>query len=292
MVAAFDVEWMRNQSVGVYPLKSTSPETMIRELERVFESSEGGQGQGMVRFQPISRMNAVLVVTKNPKFLERATQWVRRLDRSETSGTTVRVYRLKYGSAPQVAKILNEIFVTQRSGGDTPASQIAPGTSAAQSRLDSLKTANAGRSGSATSSGSTTAQNGAAPGAASTRVAGPIAAAFENFDRKDRDADSTTTSAVGSTDSQMRGVFQNVRITPNTAENSIVVYSNQEDYRSIERALREIDRPRLQVAIEATVAEVTLTDALQFGVQYFFSNNSASAGILPPRHSSYCTSSY
>ena len=84
-----------------------------------------------------------------------------------------------------------------------------------------------------------------------------------------------------STDSQPRGVFQNVRITPNTAENSIVVYSNQEDYRSIERALREIDRPRLQVAIEATVAEITLTDALQFGVQYFFSNNSASAGILP-----------
>ena len=116
VVSAFDVEWMRNQSVGVYPLKSTSPETMIRELERVFESGEGGQGHGVVRFQPISRMNAVLVVTKNPKFLERATQWVQRLDRSDTSGTTVRVYRLKYGSAPQVAKIMNEIFVAQRSG--------------------------------------------------------------------------------------------------------------------------------------------------------------------------------
>ena len=137
VVAAFDVEWMRNQSVGVFPLKSTSPETMIRELERVFESSEGGQGQGLVQFQPIQRMNAVLIVTKNPKYLERATQWVARLDRSDTSGTTVRVYRLQYSNATQVAKILNQIFVTQRSGsGDTPASQIAPGTSAARSRLD------------------------------------------------------------------------------------------------------------------------------------------------------------
>ena len=274
MISAFDVEWMRNQSIGVYPLKSTSPETMIRELERVFESSEGGVGQGVVRFQPISRMNAVLVVTKNPKFLERATQWVQRLDRSDTSGTTVRVYRLKYGSAPQVAKILNEIFVAQRSGqtiGDSAASQIAPGTSAAQSRLDSLRTASAGSTG---SNGTATAQNGAAPGGASTRGAGPIAAAFENFDRKDRETDTTTTSSVGSTaDSQTRGVFQNVRITPDTADNSIVVYSNQEDYRAIERSLREIDRPRLQVAVEATVAEITLTDALQFGVQYFFTNN-------------------
>src|SRR5262249_51184525 len=114
VVSAFDVEWMRNQSVGIYPLKSTSPENMIKELERVFESGEGGVGQGVVRFQPISRMNAVLAVTKNPKYLERATQWVQRLDRSDTSGTTVRVYRLKYSSAPQTAKILNEIFLAQR----------------------------------------------------------------------------------------------------------------------------------------------------------------------------------
>jgi general secretion pathway protein D len=281
VVAAFDVEWMRNQSVGVYPLKSTSPETMIKELERVFESGDGGQGQGVVRFQPISRMNAVLVVTKNPKFLERATQWVQRLDRSDTSGTTVRVYRLKYASAPQVAKVLNEIFLTQRAGqsiGDSPLSQIAPGTNAAQSRLDSLKAANAGSDGSATSSG----KSSPARGAASAGTAGPIAAAFENFENKgkDGDAESTTrSSSISSTDKG--GMFQNVRITPDTADNSIVVYSNQEDYRIIERSLRELDRPRLQVAIEATVAEVTLTDALQFGVQYFFANKNSNVGLLP-----------
>jgi general secretion pathway protein D len=282
VVSAFDVEWMRNQSVGVYPLKSTSPENMIKELERVFEAGEGGVGQGMVRFQPISRMNAVLVVSKNPKFLERATQWVQRLDRSDTSGTTVRVYRLKYGSAPQTAKILNEIFLGQRSGQttrDTPGSQIAPGSSASQSRLDALSTADTGKN------GSTPAQNGATTGATGSRVAGPIEAAFQNFDRKDRDSSDTTMagSSGGSSDTQNRGLFQNMRITADTADNSIVVYSNQEDYRVVERALREIDRPRLQVAIEATVAEVTLTDGLQFGVQYFFRNSfdKGSVGFLP-----------
>jgi general secretion pathway protein D len=282
VVAAFDVEWMRNQSVGVYPLKSTSPETMIRELERVFETKEGGQAQGMVRFQPIQRMNAVLMVTQNPKYLERATEWVQRLDRSDTSGTTVRVYRLKYGSAPQVAKILNQIFVAQRSGsntGDTPASQLAPGMTAGRSRLDSLGSSNNGNSAGTSTTGTTIAQNGATtPGAAPGR-AGPISAAFENFDNKDRetDTDAATSPLATSTDSSARGVFQNVRITPDTADNAIVVYSNQEDYRVIERALREIDRPRLQVAIDATVAEVTLTDALQFGVQYFFSSASGNS---------------
>src|SRR5829696_8389319 len=41
VVTSFDVEWLRGQSVGVYPLKSRAPETMIHELERVFESGEG-----------------------------------------------------------------------------------------------------------------------------------------------------------------------------------------------------------------------------------------------------------
>ena len=124
-------------------------------------------------------------------------------------------------------------------------------------------------------------RSGAARGAAS-QTAGPISAAFENFEDKDKDTESTArSSSITSTDKEARGVFQNVRITPDTADNSIVVYSNQEDYRIIERSLRELDRPRLQVAIDATVAEVTLTDGLQFGVQYFFTNNNSNVGLLP-----------
>ncbi len=155
VVATFDVEWLQNQSVGVYPLKSTSPETMIGELERVFETSEGGLGQGVVRFQPISRMNAVMVVTKNPKLLAQTTQWVHRLDRSDTTGTTLRTFRLKNGNATQVAKILSDIFVGQRSGAgaDAATKQIAPGVESTQSRLDSLDRGSSSGSAATTVSG-------------------------------------------------------------------------------------------------------------------------------------------
>jgi len=270
VISTFDVEWLRNQSVGVYPLKSTSPETMIQELERVFETSEGGSGQGVVRFQPISRMNAVMVVTKNPTYLKQTTQWVQRLDRSDTSGTTLRTYRLKYGNATQIAKVLNDIFPTQRSGttADSPTSQIAPGTNAGESRLDAL-TKNARGSGSASQSGSSS-QSASKNGTATT-----IAAAFESFaDRKSSDADppGATQASFSSGAGAIRGAFQNLRITADTLNNAIVVYSNQEDYRVVERAVRDIDRPRLQVAIEATVAEVTLTDDLAYGVQYFLTS--------------------
>jgi general secretion pathway protein D len=271
LIATFDVEWLRNQSVGVYPLKSTSPETMITELERIFESSDGGIGQGVVRFQPVSRMNAVMAVTRNPKLLNETTQWVQRLDRSDTTGTTLRTFRLKHGNAVKVAKILNDIFVGSRSGTTTDAqtSPLAPGSEAAKSRLDSL---DRGRT-------TTNNKSGGVQTASSNRNGNEsIAAAFDAFtDRKGNEDDSTgaTPSSMGGSG---RGPFQNVRITADTTNNAIVVYSNQEDYRVIERALRDVDRPRLQVAIDATVAEITLTDDLKFGVQYFLTSKDVGAG--------------
>src|SRR5262249_36981167 len=189
VVATFDVEWLRNQSVGVYPLKSTSPETMIAELERIFGTGDGGMGQGVIRFQPVSRMNAVTVVTKNPKLLTQTTQWVTRLDRSDSTGTTLRTFRLKNGNATQVAKILSDIFGTQRSGSgaDTPMKQTAPGVETAQSRLDSLDR----------NSGTT---NASASGSNSNNGGGnTIAAAFEAFaGRKDADTDASSSASPSS----------------------------------------------------------------------------------------------
>jgi general secretion pathway protein D len=268
VVATFDVEWLQNQSVGVYPLKSTSPETMIGELERVFETSEGGLGQGVIRFQPISRMNAVMVVTKNPKLLAQTTQWVRRLDRSDTTGTTLRTFKLKNGKATEVAKILNDIFGQKSGSGDSATKQLAPGLESAQARMDAL-------GGSSSSSGANANGVTNASNTSDNRGAGTIAAAFESFaGRKNGEAD-----ASGSSSGNIpRGTFQNLRISADAGNNSIVVYSNQEDYRVVERALRDIDRPLMQVAIDATVAEVTLTDDLQFGVQAFLTSKDVGLG--------------
>ena len=148
---------------------------MIGELERVFETSEGGLGQGVIRFQPISRMNAVMVVTKNPKLLAQTTQWVRRLDRSDTTGTTLRTFKLKNGKATEVAKILNDIFGQKSGSGDSATKQLAPGVESAQARIDSLDRGS--------SSGSGTNANGVtnASNTSDNRGAGTIAAAFETF---------------------------------------------------------------------------------------------------------------
>lgn len=281
MISTFDVEWLRDQSVGIYPLKSTSAETLIRELEKMFDSGENGLGQGAIKFQPISRMNAVLAVARSPKLIERVTQWVQRLDRSDTSGTTVRVYHLKYGSAPRLSKVLGDIFVGRGgagASGDTAASQIAPGQSASQSRLDQI------------SGGSSFQQQGSNSGSSSTTAttstssnsnSGGLSRATQagDFDAFGGDKDGGPDSGGGGGGGALpRGVFTNVRITANLADNSLVIYSTQEDYRVIERSIRELDRPQMQVAIDATIAEVTLTDQFQFGIQSFLTSKNLGLG--------------
>jgi general secretion pathway protein D len=289
VIATFDVEWLRNQSVGVYPLKSTTPETMIAELEKLFQAGENGQGQGAVQFQAISRMNAVMVVAKSSKTLDRVTQWVQRLDRSDTTGNSLRTYRLRYGNAVQVAKVLSDIFVGKSGGAttDTAAGQLAPGMTSTQSRLDSLGTGSLGASSSTSASASSSNQGvSVSVGGNTGRAGGTSASDFEGFAGQRNDADSQMSGLPAG--SIGRGVFQNVRITADPSANSIVIYSNQEDFRTIERALHDIDRPRLQVAIDATVAEVTLTDQLQYGVQHFFTSSDVgmagdkgSVGLMP-----------
>jgi general secretion pathway protein D len=79
-----------------------------------------------------------------------------------------------------------------------------------------------------------------------------------------------------------------IRITPDVVNNAVLIYASQENYRLIERAIVQLDRPQLQVAIDLTIAEVTLNDSLNYGVQFFLSNkfgsliNSSTSSLPTP----------
>ena len=103
-VMSFDVDWMRGQSVGIYPLSTSAPEPIIAELEKIMDSGESGLSQSVVKFQPVSRLNAILVVSRKPALLHTAATWIKRLDREDTTRNSVHVYRMKYGDARQIAQ--------------------------------------------------------------------------------------------------------------------------------------------------------------------------------------------
>src|SRR5581483_5974309 len=149
---SFDVDWMRGQSVGIYPVSCSAPEPIIAELEKIMDSGDSGLSSNLVKFQPMSRLNAILVVSRKPALLHTAQTWIRRLDQADTSRTSVHVYHVKYGEARQIAKVLTDMFIGGSSSSlDSADNQLAPGSglSSSSSSADRLSlNANSSSSGS------------------------------------------------------------------------------------------------------------------------------------------------
>ncbi|MGH6846727.1 MAG: secretin N-terminal domain-containing protein, partial [Methylocella sp.] len=106
-ILSFDEDWMRDQSVGIFPVHSTQPEPLVAELEKILDSGEDGLSQHLVKLQPVSRLNAVLVVARKPELLRAAAKWISRLDNSAVASTGVKVYKVRYGDCVKIAKLLS-----------------------------------------------------------------------------------------------------------------------------------------------------------------------------------------
>lgn len=274
---SFDVDWMRGQSVGIYPIQSSTPEPIIAELDKILDSGQGGLSQDMVKFSPVARMNAIMVVARRADALRHAETWIRRLDNPSTTDVGVKVYRIKYGEARQIARLLNDLFI-RRSGGsslDSASNQIAPG-SGLSSSSSSSSTDRLGLGGGQSSSG--------VPNLTSRLRLPSGASAEPALNAGNPNAAGSTTiggssgndPSSGGNDSSGGGansLLPNVRIIPDTVNNALLIYANRESYSIIERTLRQIDRPQLQVAIDATIAEVTLNDTVSQGVQFFLKSS-------------------
>jgi general secretion pathway protein D len=272
---SFDVDWMRGQSVGIFPVANSAPEPLIAELEKIMDSGDSGLSQNVIKLQAVSRLNAILVVSRKPALLHTAATWIRRLDHADPTRTSVHVYRLKYGEARQIARVLTDMFLggSTASSLDNADSQLAPGSgstlSSAADRLSLNSAANAPASSFAQRS-----QIGGnavnATGIGASQSASASASAPTNGGILD-----AKSGAGGNGQATMPGV----RITPDTVNNSLLIYADQENYRIIETTLRQVDQPSLQVAIDATIAEVTLNNTLSYGVQYYL--QSRNLGLKP-----------
>jgi general secretion pathway protein D len=279
-VLAFDVDWMRGQSVGIFPVQYSNPEPVIAELEKIMDTKDGGLNSNNVKFQLVARMNAILVVTRKPEMLRAAETWIRRLDAADTARTGVHVYRVKYGEARQLARVLNAVFVTGGGGGGLDNGPgVAPGSGLATSTSSTTR-GGLGGQGSEAQSSAEQGSGGFGNGFGSRSGSGGVGSRG-GFGSTPSTLGATRTAAAGeatgSTDlggaaggaGGNQPVLEGVRITPDTSTNSLLVFASTENYRIIEQTLRQLDQPQLQVGIDATVAEVTLNDNLSYGVQFF-----------------------
>ena len=286
-VRSFDVDWLRGQSVGMYPVQNSTPEPIVGELEKIMDSGDSGLGHGLVKFQPISRLNSILVVASKPELLRVASRWIYRLDEPSTSSASVKVYKVRYGDSKQIAQLLQQIFTTN--GGvsaKSPTNEIAPGSgvkamTAAERLTGGVSSNSNGLGGSGGLGGSSGLGSSNSPGAQGEGgTARNAATQFGGVPVATLNSELNALGQGGSGGPQL----PNVRITADLLNNSVLIYARPDEYKLIERTLVQLDRPKLQVAIDVTIAEVTLNDQLNYGVQFFLSGGAISntvSGTMP-----------
>lgn len=128
----FDVDWLSGMSVGLFTLQSVDVKTAWGELDRILGGTTPNPLTGVVKLVPIERLNAILVITHQPKYLEQAKLWIERIDRSggASGGTRLFVYSVQNGQAEKMANLLNNVFSkTQKT---TLPPSLAPGLKPAE----------------------------------------------------------------------------------------------------------------------------------------------------------------
>jgi len=245
-VRTFDVDWLKGMSFAMFRLEYADALTMVEELEQIVGTGSETPLAGIVRLLPVERLNAVLVITHRPDHVGSIRSLIEQFDIGVegSGGRRLFVYEIENGKAENIASSLQQIF------GSSDVEEPATGQRGLSA--DSVFRSASSLSRAVPQPGATSAGQVQAPGAA--------------------DGD-------GGVAAEQQG---NIKVIADTDNNSILVLASQEDYRSIEAAIRQLDIAPRQVLIEATIAEVSLSDNLNYGVRWFLENSDWELGFNSP----------
>jgi general secretion pathway protein D len=277
LVREFDVDWLASRSFAIYPLHVGQAKDIAVDLQSLLqEGGSGGPSAGLVRVVPIERLNAILVIANQPSYLRQMKEWINRLDYGDDQVTPQAFeYRVQNSRAVDLARVLTQLFQS----GDVRTAGLPTAPGAGMTRVfnnsggaaiglnQSTQGGGAGGGGlnpSATGLAAPPGGAGAAPGAPVPPPPKP----------PDNNATATVSDALLGGGAHERNELQlpPVRIVADEKNNALVIYARPRDYQMIEAIVRRLDVVPLQVLIEATIAEVTLNDTLQYGLQYFLKN--------------------
>jgi general secretion pathway protein D len=250
-IRTFDVDWLSGMSFGLFQLQYADAATMVGELETIV--SAGGQSPltGIVRLLPIERLNAVLVIAHRPDHISGIQELVEQFDRGVegAAGRRLYVYELENGDATRIAASLQDIFILSTE-------DQFPDDTSRITGSDVFRSA--------------------------SELSRPLPAQ-PGGQFPDARADGAVIGEGGGVAADSLG---QVKIIADEDNNAILVLASQQDYRSIEAAIKRLDIAPRQVLIEATIAEVSLSNTLTHGVRWFLENSGNELGINAPVPSS------
>lgn len=233
LVSRFDTDALASMSYEFYRLESVDAATLAGELERVLKPS--GVIGGRVRLVPLPRLRSLLVIARDRADIGRIEPWVRRLDTGVSGKRKLYSYTVQNGRARDLAAALQLVLGSGSGGGGRPSFEAPASQPADMDDVSPL---------------------------------GAVPRDTSDARREPSDVIGAQTPLPGSSTPVVATTSSGLRVVPNDANNSLLIYADGEEYDFIREALERLDQPVSQVLIEATLAEVTLDKELQYGVNF------------------------
>jgi general secretion pathway protein D len=210
------------------PVVATPPATETAAVLEAMAEVERGIIQGPVRMVADDRTNILILITRpvNMKFFDRI---VSVLDVETAPEVEVRVFRLEFAAAKDIAGMLNELI------------GVASKQDAAASKP---------------------AQAGAPPDGGDSR-----STALREIEQRIAAAAATQPTAAGK--SKIGELSkENIKILSDERTNSLLIMASRRDLATLDEIIRSMDMMLSQVLIEAVIVDVKLSDEMQSGVDW------------------------
>lgn len=250
-IALFDVDYMAGMSFELLTPKYTDATLIAKEMNSILDGEHGGMA-GIVRLLPIQRLNAVLAISPQKRYLAQLQQWMVRLDQpGQGAERRLFFYPVQNSRASDLADALNRSLYGEKSNPNgTPNGTQQSGQDGFSEQM----------------------QMGGAQ------------------QPQPQQSSPQSTSPAPPPNAGGDPASGNATITVDKTNNALLIYGTPQQFAVIEQALHQMDVAPVQVQLEAAIAEVTLNDGLQYGVQYFYKpgnkheivlSNSGTANITP-----------
>ena len=249
LIRRFDVDTLAGSTFQLIHLENVDAEALEAELKNIFQPPLDIIGS-RVRLVALPRLHSILAIASDPGDIARIQPWIERLDAGGNSTKRkLFSYAVQNGRARDLAASLQ--LVLGRGSSSASTGDVAQQQAAQAPLFDT--TSGQGSLGGSALGGSSIANQTLQPSQAVGAEA-PLAGG----------------SGIGSMNSSAQASQSDngARIVPVEATNALLIYANGEEYDFIRKALEQLDRPVPQIMIEATLAEVTLTKDLQYGVNW------------------------
>jgi general secretion pathway protein D len=290
-----DVNAFAGTRMELYQPKIASAEDLATEMSKVMQAyaSSATQAEGFAaQFIPISRINQLLVISHSEAAWTYVQRWLERIDTlGEGPGRKIFIYPVENGKATELADVLSQALGLATSARrDTPrtlqdlhrgTTMTSPGTTGGIGSGRTQTPSSIYGPGSSTSQASGSAFAAApAPSPAPVPVTPPVTAP----PAAPRPGQPTAPKPE-----------EQLRIVPDPATNSLIIYGTGQEFQNIRNILKDLDQIPRQVLLDALVLEVTLADDQSLGIEYeilsrmkptifgqqFGSGGAIRSGILP-----------